>query len=257
MSADAERRPDVVVRTPSKTPTLRLERQLLRDGRTLIAGMDEVGRGALAGPVSVGVCVVSATTGTVPQGVKDSKLVPEPKRPALAAKVRRWAVAGAVGHASPAEIDKIGMTRSLRLAGTRALAALEVTPDVVILDGKHDWLTEPESVGLLGLLDAVDVVGGAPEVVTQIKADMRCSSVAGASLLAKVERDAMMAEAAPGHPVYGWEINKGYSAPGHLAAIAEHGPCELHRRSWKTFRAAEAEDQQVPEAHHDVRSTQA
>ena len=92
----------MVVRTPSKTPTLRLERQLLRDGRTLIAGMDEVGRGALAGPVSVGVCVVSATTGTVPQGVKDSKLVPEPKRPALAAKVRRWAVAGAVGHASPA-----------------------------------------------------------------------------------------------------------------------------------------------------------
>ncbi|MCI4480313.1 hypothetical protein MRT12_26625, partial [Escherichia coli] len=67
-------------------------------------------------------------------------------------------------------------------------------------------------------------------------ADMRCSSVAGASLLAKVERDAMMVDAARDHPVYGWGINKGYSAPDHLAAIAAHGACDLHRRSWKTFR---------------------
>ena len=107
-------------------------------------------------------------------------------------------------------------------------------PDVVILDGKHDWLSEPETVGLLGLLEPES----APtwHVVTQIKADMRCSSVAGASLLAKVERDAMMVDAARDHPVYGWEINKGYSAPDHLAAIAAHGACDLHRRSWKTFR---------------------
>lgn len=242
----------VPTRTPSTTPTLRLERQLLRGGRTLVAGMDEVGRGALAGPVSVGVCVVSASTGTVPQGVKDSKLVPEPKRPALAEKVRTWSVAGAVGHATNDEIDAIGMTRALRLAGTRALAALDVTPDVVILDGKHDWLSDPEAMGLFGLLDADDTTCGAPEVVTQIKADMRCSSVAGASLLAKVERDAMMSEAAPRHAAYGWEINKGYSAPGHLAAIAEHGPCELHRRSWKTFQAAAGEQ---PAPFVDVRST--
>ena len=124
--------------------------------------------------------------------------------------------------------------RALRLAGTRALAQLSVRPDVVILDGKHDWLSEPETVGLLGLLEPES----APtwHVVTQIKADMRCSSVAGASLLAKVERDAMMVDAARDHPVYGWEINKGYSAPDHLAAIAAHGACDLHRRSWKTFR---------------------
>lgn len=240
-------------RTYSTTPNLRLERQLLRDGHTLVAGMDEVGRGALAGPVSVGVCVVSATTSTVPQGVKDSKLVPEPKRPALAAKVRTWSVAGAVGHASNAEIDEIGMTRALRLAGMRALAVLDVTPDIVILDGKHDWLTEPETVGLLGLLEAVDGSSSAPQVVTQIKADMRCSSVAAASLLAKVERDAMMSEVAQRHSAYGWEINKGYSAPSHLAAIAEHGPCELHRRSWKTFRRDEGVQ---PEPSVDVRSTQ-
>lgn len=216
------------------TPTLRLERRLLRAGHVLVAGMDEVGRGALAGPVSVGVCIVDANTSTVPQGVKDSKLVPEAKRPALAQRVRGWAVDGAVGHASPAEIDELGMTRALRLAGTRALAQLRAAPDVVILDGKHDWLTEPRTEGLLGLLEPET----APtwRVVTQIKADMRCSSVAGASLLAKVERDAMMGDAAREHPQYGWEINKGYSAPAHLAAITAHGACELHRRSWKTFR---------------------
>lgn len=240
-------------RTCSTTPTLRLERRLLREGRALVAGMDEVGRGALAGPVSVGVCVVSASTSTVPQGVKDSKLVPEARRPRLAAEVRSWSVAGAVGHATNAEIDAIGMTRALRLAGTRALAALDVVPDVVILDGKHDWLSDPEQMGLLGLLATDGSCAAAPEVVTQIKADMRCSSVAGASLLAKVERDAMMAEAAPRHPAYGWEINKGYSAPSHLAAITEHGPCELHRRSWKTFRSAG--QQSAPFA--DMRSTQA
>lgn len=229
----------------STTPTLRLERQLLREGARLVAGMDEVGRGSLAGVVSVGVCVVDGTSGTVPQGVKDSKLVPQARRPELAARVRRWAIDGAVGHASPAEIDELGMTRALRLAGTRALAALTVTPDVVILDGKHDWLTEPETEGLFGLLEANSTPSW--RVTMQIKADMRCSSVAGASLLAKVERDAMMTAAAVEHPQYGWEINKGYSAPGHLAAIAEHGPCELHRRSWKTFRAAPPETDQPEE----------
>ena len=88
----------------SSTPTLRLERQLLRAGHALVAGMDEVGRGALAGPVSVGVSVVDAATSTVPQGVKDSKLVPEPRRPDLARRVRRWALDGAVGHAGGAQV---------------------------------------------------------------------------------------------------------------------------------------------------------
>lgn len=220
----------------STVPTLRLERTLMRQGRLLVAGMDEVGRGALAGPVSVGVCVVDSATRTAPDGVKDSKLVPEARREALAAKVGSWAVETAVGHASPAEIDALGMTRALRLAGTRALDQLSCRPDVVILDGKHDWLSDPDAAGLFGLLDGV---APAHEVVTQIKADMRCSSVAGASLVAKVERDALLRSLAADHPVYGWEINKGYSAPGHLAAIAEHGPCDVHRRSWKTFRVGE------------------
>lgn len=221
-------------RPRANVPTLRMERALLRAGARYVAGMDEVGRGALAGPVSVGVCVVEGATRTAPHGVKDSKLVPEHRRAGLAAQVHRWAVDTAVGHASPAEIDALGMTRALRLAGTRALAALSVRPDVVILDGKHDWLTDPESLGLLGLLGD----SGAPEVVMQIKADLQCSSVAGASLCAKVERDAILVELAEHHPEYGWAINKGYSAPGHLAAITAHGPCDVHRRSWKTFAKA-------------------
>lgn len=214
-------------------PTLRFERQLLRSGARLVAGMDEVGRGALAGPVTVGVCIVDASTGTAPQGVKDSKLVPEVKRPDLAAKVQAWAVATGVGHTSPAEIDELGMTKALRLAGQRALEQAGVTPDVVILDGKHDWLTAPETDGLFGLLDG----GASYEVVTKIKADMQCSAVAGASLVAKVERDGIMRELARTFPRYGWEINKGYSAPDHLAAIADGGASPQHRMSWKTFRS--------------------
>ena len=213
-------------------PTLRMERQLLRQGARLVAGMDEVGRGALAGPVTVGVCVVDAGTRTVPSGVKDSKLVPELRRPQLADAVRDWAVATGVGHASPAEIDEVGMTRALRLAGQRALADAAVAVDVVILDGKHDWLTDPESSGLLGLLH------GDPgyQVVTKIKADMQCSCVAGASLVAKVARDAILVDLARTQPGYGWEINKGYSAPEHLAAIETLGASDYHRRSWKTFQ---------------------
>lgn len=219
----------------SMTPTLRTERGLLRQGYTLIAGMDEVGRGSLAGPVSVGVAVVSASTKTVPAGVKDSKLVPELRRPALAEAVRKWMVDGAVGHASPGEIDALGMTKALRMAGNRALDQLSSHPGVVILDGKHDWLSDPEAGGLLGLLTDEPQ----PDVVTMIKADMRCSSVAAASLLAKVERDGIMGELAQRYPRYQWEINKGYSAPAHLAAINEHGAVELHRRSWKIFQQSQ------------------
>lgn len=215
----------------TNVPTLRVERQLMREGACLVAGMDEVGRGALAGPVTVGVCVVDAATKTAPAGVKDSKLVPEPKRAPLAERVQAWAVATGVGNAEPAEIDALGMTRALRLAGQRALAACGVNPDVVILDGKHDWLTDPETDGLLGLLNA----GAEYTVTTRIKADMQCSSVAGASLVAKVHRDDILRRLAEQAPGYGWEINKGYSAPEHLQAIAALGAHPLHRRSWKTF----------------------
>jgi ribonuclease HII len=192
--------------------------------------MDEVGRGALAGPVSVGVVLIDESCRSAPTGVKDSKLLTPAARVAMVPRIRRWAMAYAVGHASPAEIDAIGIMAALRLAGCRALAQVPV-PDLVILDGNHDWLTAPEEVGLFAF------AGGSgpatPPVTTMIKADLTCSSVAAASVLAKVERDAMMVAAAPDHPAYGWEENKGYAAPEHLAALEAHGATDLHRRSWR------------------------
>lgn len=215
-------------RGPRK-PSLRVERELQRQGFRLLAGMDEVGRGALAGPVSVGVVVIDERVRSAPQGVRDSKLMTPAAREAMVPRLRRWASASAVGHASAAEIDEVGIMAALRLAGRRALEALEVRPDLVILDGNHDWLTEPEQVGLFAELGDGPSV---PPVTTMIKADMACSSVAAASVLAKVSRDSLMTDLAAEHPRYGWAENKGYSASVHLAALREHGPCDLHRRSW-------------------------
>src|SRR5665647_1044693 len=219
--------------TTSRRPTLRVERALQREGHRLLAGMDEVGRGALAGPVSVGVVVIDEACRSAPVGVKDSKLLSHQMRERMVPKIQGWATAYAVGHASPGEIDRYGIMVALRLAGTRALAALPVIPDLVILDGSYDWLTDPERVGLLGLLeDGADIAPCVP-VMTMVKADMFCSSVAAASVLAKVERDAMMVALAAEVPGYAWELNKGYSAPEHFAALASHGPSVHHRRSWR------------------------
>ena len=223
----------------SQKPSLRFERELQRGGHALVAGMDEVGRGALAGPVSVGVVVIDQACRSAPVGVKDSKLLSHQVRERLVPKIQGWAAAYAVGHASPGEIDRHGIMVALRLAGTRALAALSVQPDLIILDGNYDWLTEPGRVGLLGLLDeGVGLAPGVPNpcclpVRTMIKADMFCSSVAAASVLAKVERDAMMVALADDVPGYAWELNKGYCAPEHCAALASHGATVHHRRSWR------------------------
>ncbi|UJP38669.1 ribonuclease HII [Cellulomonas palmilytica] len=223
----------VRARAPRPGPHLRLERTLLRDGARLVAGMDEVGRGSLAGPVSVGVVVVDAGTRSAPQGVADSKLLTPAARTALLPRLRRWGLSRAVGHASAAEIDEIGIIAALRLAGHRALAAACATTgpvDVVVLDGSHDWLTPPAQRDLFDL-DAP--VLAAPRVQMKVKADRTCASVAAASVLAKCERDALMVELAAQHPHFRWDENKGYASPDHLAALRELGPCVLHRRSWR------------------------
>jgi ribonuclease HII len=158
----------------------------------------------------VGVVVIDEVCRSAPAGVRDSKLLSAPARERMVAPIRRWAHAHAVGHASPVEIDQIGIIAALRLAGVRALAALPVTPDLVILDGNHDWLTAPEQVGLLGFVqDDESEATRTPPVTTMIKADLRCSSVAAASVLAKVERDGLMVALGGEHPAYRWEINKG------------------------------------------------
>ncbi|WP_308470242.1 ribonuclease HII [Kineococcus rubinsiae] len=222
------------VRSPLLPPSLRHERQLLRAGHELVAGMDEVGRGSLAGPVTVGVLLVGPGTPTAPTGLRDSKLLTPAAREALAPKVRRWAVSWGVGHAEPEEIDAIGIIAALRLAGRRALAQLPQQPSVLILDGSHDWLSDPREPSLLDLVDDAPALPcPAPPVTTRVKADMSCAAVAGASVLAKTVRDAIMVQRHEDHPQYGWAGNKGYSAPDHLDALAAHGTCPQHRRSWR------------------------
>ncbi|MFT4082458.1 MAG: ribonuclease HII [Nocardioides sp.] len=218
------------------TPTLRVERAILRGGVTRLAACDEVGRGALCGPVSIGVVVVDAETRTAPAGVRDSKLLTPAARMRLAPKIRRWARASGVGHASSAEIDRIGLMAAMRLAGQRALAQLDAAPDALLLDGNHDYLSPAQQL----FEDPADLLGATapvavpvPPVTTMIKADLRCAAVAAASILAKTERDALMVGLHGDYPDYGWEENKGYASPGHLAALAELGPSPHHRLTWK------------------------
>jgi ribonuclease HII len=207
-----------------------MERELLRGGVTHLACADEVGRGALSGPATVGIVVITAETKTAPQGVRDSKLLTPEARTRLAPKVRRWAVSHSVGHASPDEIDEFGIIAALRLAGHRALAGLTVVPDLVLLDGNHDYLSHPAQDALFGRPDDLSLV--VPPVVTAIKADMRCAAVAAASILAKTSRDALMVDLAKSHPGYGWHENKGYASPEHIEALRILGPSTVHRRSW-------------------------
>jgi ribonuclease HII len=228
-------------------PSLRREKSLLRDSGRYLAGCDEVGRGALAGPVSVGIVVVDARVGRVPAGLADSKLLTPARREALVPVIQRWCRASAVGHAAPEEIDAWGLTRALRLAGLRALAALEIAPDLVLLDGSFDWLTPPpppgdepmDEPGLWQLSENDRAVEppwptlDVPPVVTQVKADLSCASVAAASVVAKTTRDAMMADLSGAHPHFGWHENKGYASEEHREQLRVHGPCQHHRRSWR------------------------
>ncbi len=219
------------------TPSLRVEKRLLREGCTRVVCVDEVGRGALAGPASVGAVVIDATVKRPLTGVRDSKLLSAAAREALVPRIGAWAAASSVGHASPDEIDEHGILTALRLAGRRAIASLDVAVDVVLLDGNHDWLTIPEQAGLFDPSSQIEVV--VPRVVMMVKADQSCSGVAAASVLAKVERDAHMAQLAAQFPEYGWDVNKGYASPAHMEALRTIGPSEQHRRSWNLPPMAE------------------
>jgi ribonuclease HII len=225
--------------TPVKRPNLRFEKELLRGGTVRLAAMDEVGRGALAGPVTVGVVVITPSIGRVPPGLADSKLLTPAARELLVKPIRRWVTEYAVGHASPAEIDEIGIIAALRTAGRRALAALSGPVDVVLLDGNHNYLTTPTVPALqsddlpLFEIDTPPAAPSEPRVHVRIKADMTCAAVAGASVLAKTERDRLLVEMSPRFPRYGFAVNKGYGTPEHVTALREHGPCAVHRRSWR------------------------
>ncbi|CAN5345060.1 ribonuclease HII [soil metagenome] len=212
----------------SSVPTLRYERTLMREGAPMVIGCDEVGRGAIAGPVGVGVSVVREHTRSAPVGLKDSKLLSEQRREELYPAVQVWTREHAVGLASNDEVESIGIIKALGLAASRALEALlaggvVIQDAVVLLDGSHDWLTPalPPTVRGLGL-----------RVTTKVKADRTCAAVAAASVLAKVERDRLMIASDGVHPGYLWWSNKGYASAEHYAAIDRLGPSALHRWSW-------------------------
>lgn len=194
-------------------PTHRVERSVraLTGART-VAGVDEVGRGAWAGPVTV--CAAVTGLRRPPDGLTDSKLLSPRRRAELAEVLTGWVTAYAFGHASPQEIDAHGMTAALRLAATRALEGLPARPDAVILDGKHDYLGSPWTVR------------------TVIKGDQSCVAVAAASVLAKVRRDALLADLGREHPAFGFASNAGYPSPVHREALREEGPTPHHRMSW-------------------------
>ncbi|MBG0814443.1 ribonuclease HII [Planomonospora sp. ID82291] len=191
-------------------PSYALEKLLSDGGSKPVAGIDEVGRGAWAGPVAV--CAVVTDLSEPPAGLTDSKLLSRARREAMVAEITGWAVGIGYGEASHEEIDVLGMTEALRRAARRALAELPVRPEAVILDGRHDYLGPPW------------------QVRCEIKGDLSCVSVAAASVIAKVRRDAYMASL--GLDAYGFASNAGYPSPVHQRALAEHGPTEHHRLSW-------------------------
>jgi ribonuclease HII len=196
-----------------RPPSRSLERELLAAGHRLVVGIDEVGRGAWAGPLMVGAAVLPVDRRV--NGVRDSKILTEPSRERLFAKVAAWCTSWAVGAASQEECDELGMAHAQRLAAQRAIEALSVYPDVAVVDGKWDFVSPH-----------------VPHVVRRVKADATCLSVAAASVLAKVTRDRLMREQAEHYPHWGFEENKGYPCPEHKAALQGWGPSAIHRRTW-------------------------
>ena len=209
--------------TPVADPTLDYELALHERGHRYVIGCDEVGRGAIAGPVAVGLAVVDRGVGAHPLGLRDSKMLAEKRREELAPLAAGWALFTAVGLATADEVDRFGIIAALGLAGKRALVSLHelgaaVRESVILLDGSHDWLTPALATPL--------------SVQTRVKADQDCSSVAAASVVAKVHRDRLMIDADAATPGYGWSGNKGYGSAAHYEAIGRLGPSAMHRQTW-------------------------
>jgi ribonuclease HII len=192
-------------------PGLRLERELRDSGMTRIVGVDEVGRGSWAGPLTIGAVIVPVDRRVYK--IRDSKQLTEPEREAMFDRIADWCVAWSVGHATASECDELGMSEAQRLAARRAISGLGIVPDHVLIDGNWDF------------------VGGG-NITKIVRGDRTSLSIAAASILAKVTRDRMMREAAEHHPLYNFEANKGYPCPVHKAALNAWGPSSIHRRSW-------------------------
>lgn len=186
------------------------ERALYQKGACAVAGLDEVGRGPVAGPVSVGACILPNQP--LVEFLNDSKQVTEKRREKVANELKMLGVPHAVEHVAPEVIDEIGIVAALQMAMRRAIEHLRVAPDTVLLDGN------PLNLGV--------------HEISVVKGDAKIACISAASILAKVERDAIMREYDELYPGYGFASNKGYASAAHIAAIKEKGLTPIHRVSF-------------------------
>lgn len=182
----------------------------------MIVGIDEVGRGCIAGPLVAGAVLFDRPM----RGLRDSKKLTRDQRVLFDAKIRKRAVAYGLGWVMPEELDEVGLTQAVRLAMERALAAIEHDYERVIIDGNYNFLKH------------------LPKTETLIKADDLIPAVSAASILAKVARDNWMIAAHDEYPGYGFNAHVGYCTAAHRAAVAKLGVCKLHRRSFEPVRLA-------------------
>ena len=194
-----------------KPPGLAEERDLWGSGHQVVVGVDEVGRGAWAGPLTIGAVVVPKDRRLYK--LRDSKQLTEHEREAMFERIASWCDAWAVGHASHNECDRLGMSAAQKLAARRAIDGLGLGVDAVIIDGNWDFVGHPVTRKL-------------------VKGDAKCLSIAAASILAKVTRDRIMRAQAEEFPGFEFESNKGYPCPKHRTALQGYGPTAIHRRSW-------------------------
>lgn len=203
-----------------RVPSLREERALQQAGHRLVAGVDEAGRGAWAGPVVAAAVILPCERriASLLRGVNDSKQLTAAQRVAMREQIQRVALAWSVGSASSAEIDALGIVAATRLAMARAVAGLRVAPDALLIDA----VNLPELPVVQRAFDHADSIS---------------LSVAAASILAKTSRDAMMCALDASAAGYGFASHKGYGTRAHAEALARLGPCWAHRRSFKPVAA--------------------
>ena len=218
-----------------KAPGLKAERGLRAMGAEVVAGVDEVGRGSWAGPLTVAAVVAHPDRRIYK--VRDSKVLTAAEREALHDRILDWARAVSVGHATVDECTELGMADAQRLAARRAIDGLGLAVDHVLVDGSWDFVTAQDC----DTADSGTPGGGCGEgeaarrrvsVTTVVRGDASSLSIAAASVVAKVTRDRIMAADAARYPGYWFASNKGYPCPRHIAALAAWGPCAIHRRRW-------------------------
>jgi len=197
--------------TRRRSPGLGSERGLWESGCQAVAGIDEVGRGAWAGPLTLAAVVVPRDRRLYK--VRDSKMLTAAEREVMAERIEDWAEHVSVAHASASECDELGMSDAQRLCAQRALAGLGVDVDHVLVDGKWDFV-------------------GSVATTAIVRGDASCLSIAAASIVAKVARDRLMRAWDRSYPAYRFAANKGYPCAKHRAALAAFGPSAVHRRSW-------------------------